>query len=812
MYRYKRLTIRIVLFLLIFLVACGKKNKTDDEEIKVNFDIKGGIPEKIIIDSKDEVDSILNDIIKGESHLYMGNIPLSVINNLKENDKNKLSIYETQIGIWNFLLNPYPNKAPYQVKHENTIEFNPFAIKELRFALNYLIDREFMTKELLQGSGGVNLSPLMEGAPNAWMFEFQANNMGINSKANKDKAIKDITSAMEKAANLPENKNRLVKKNKVWYFDDKVIKINFVINKDYSEDRAKIGTYLISLLEEAGIKSDKISFSTEEINNNIYNKNPEELTWQVLTERSKSKNLEYWQDKNILKNAVSSLGHLPGWGNNSWWNYKNPEIENLAGEFLEGKIENTDIYWQNLLKINELLLKDAIRIHTVYEKGYFVANKEVFSRSLYYTPYEGLTRNALENAYVNKKELKVIGTLPKTLSSWNPFNKNNLDDFSKNIIQMVFDKDIVQKPFGTLKEKRVAVASSQVDPIFKREANNIQITGNILIDKDATFYKESTTAAVKTEFKLNYGYWHHGRKVTKADYIYKENLERNSLNIRANSLVASKWQGDNLIYWYNGFSPKGGLEAIVDLGIPSLELNSYSLPWELMEAIQKLVIEGSTSGKKYSYIKVDDKEEIDLKSPSFIKDLKEKLREFSKLSYIPSSLAGNISGQEAKENYEKTIKFLDTYGHGLIGNGPYILSKLDTKSASGELSAIRDKDYTEEQGKWAKIFRSSRMIIDDIELPKTIRTGEGLSIKIKASEHSYPKNVVRKTLSGGIYALIVNENTNVRVDALNTGEGEFEMMLDSESTKAFRGKYKLVIVATVNGQYYNTQIREIIFE
>ena len=50
MYRYKRLTIRIVLLLLIFLVACGKKNKTDDEEIKVNFDIKGGIPEKIIID------------------------------------------------------------------------------------------------------------------------------------------------------------------------------------------------------------------------------------------------------------------------------------------------------------------------------------------------------------------------------------------------------------------------------------------------------------------------------------------------------------------------------------------------------------------------------------------------------------------------------------------------------------------------------------------------------------------------------------------------------------------------------------------
>jgi hypothetical protein len=104
------------------------------------------------------------------------------------------------------------------------------------------------------------------------------------------------------------------------------------------------------------------------------------------------------------------------------------------------------------------------------------------------------------------------------------------------------------------------------------------------------------------------------------------------------------------------------------------------------------------------------------------------------------------------------------------------------------------------------------MIIEEIELPKTIRTGEGLSIKIKASEHSYPENVIRKTLSGGIYALIVNENTSVRVDALNTGEGEFEMMLDSESTKAFRGKYKLVIVATVNGQYYNTQIREIIFE
>lgn len=810
MYKFQRLTMKIMIFSLIFIVACGKKNKINNEEIKIDYEVKGGVPEKILIYSKNNLEFGIDEILKGQSHIFSQGISLSSLNKIKESDKNKLNIYETKSGIWSFLLNPVPNAAPYQVKNGNIIEFNPFAIRELRFALNLLIDRDFISKELFQGAGGANISSIIEGTPNAWMFEFQANNLGIDSKGNKEKALRDINNAMENASKLPENKNRLMKKNGFWYFDDKIITVKLAMDNTYSENKVKLLEYLLDLLQEAGIKGQKLSAE----DSFVYEKNPSQLSWHIYTEKIKAKDLEYWQDKNILTYNTSLYGNFPGWREDSWWNYKNLEADRLGEKFLQGKIENTDEYWQELMKINEISLKEAIRIYSNYENLYFISNRGAFTRSLYFTPYEGLSRNALENAYVSKNELKVTSFIESKLSSWNPLTKrDDLDNFSKNIIELVFDKDVIQKPFGILKEKRISVVSSQADPNFDKEGDSVKVTGEISIDKDANFYKDYLTAPLKTQFRINYGFWHHGREITKIDYIYKENFEKDFLNIYNRNLIASKWDEDILTYWYSGFSPKGRLESVVDMGIPSLNLNFiYSLPWELVEGIKKLILEGASSGRKYSIIKKEGLNEIDLKSEEFLKDLEEKIKELSNLSYVPNILRNYLTVQEAKESYEKVLNFISSYKHALIGNGPYMLSKFDSEKVYGELIAVRDKAYTEEKGKWAKLFRTSRLVIDEIELPKTVRTGESIKIKIKATEHTYPENIIKKSISGGIYLLFVNEITNLRVDGINTGEGEFEIFLDSESTKSLFGKYKLIAIGTINGQYYYTKISEIVFE
>lgn len=57
-------------------------------------------------------------------------------------------------GFWDMVWNPVHDKDnPYLVTVGDKKYFNPFAIREIRFALEYLINRNYIVQNILQGSG-----------------------------------------------------------------------------------------------------------------------------------------------------------------------------------------------------------------------------------------------------------------------------------------------------------------------------------------------------------------------------------------------------------------------------------------------------------------------------------------------------------------------------------------------------------------------------------------------------------------------------------------------------------------------------------
>jgi len=58
-----------------------------------------------------------------------------------------IQVFESTGGSYSILLNP-----------AETEKFNPFSIKEVRFALNYLVDRKFIVNELMGGYGAEMIS------------------------------------------------------------------------------------------------------------------------------------------------------------------------------------------------------------------------------------------------------------------------------------------------------------------------------------------------------------------------------------------------------------------------------------------------------------------------------------------------------------------------------------------------------------------------------------------------------------------------------------------------------------------------------
>ena len=85
----------------------------------------------------------IEEIKSGNLDTYFFRIPLDLVSDIK-NDIN-INLYDKIGGSFGILLNPSP---PLE---NDTI--NPFEFRDVRFAINYLINRNFISNEVLHGYG-----------------------------------------------------------------------------------------------------------------------------------------------------------------------------------------------------------------------------------------------------------------------------------------------------------------------------------------------------------------------------------------------------------------------------------------------------------------------------------------------------------------------------------------------------------------------------------------------------------------------------------------------------------------------------------
>ena len=86
----------------------------------------------------------------GKIDTYFANIPLEVVSDAQSDPK--LKVYQTTGEFSDLLLNPAPAKT-------STGDLNPFSLRQVRFAMNYLVDRDFVVNEILKGYGTPRIDP-----------------------------------------------------------------------------------------------------------------------------------------------------------------------------------------------------------------------------------------------------------------------------------------------------------------------------------------------------------------------------------------------------------------------------------------------------------------------------------------------------------------------------------------------------------------------------------------------------------------------------------------------------------------------------
>jgi peptide/nickel transport system substrate-binding protein len=251
-----KVPIVLLLFLIGIVLSFTAANAVESNE-------KGAYTDNIRFIQYLDGNTALQEIKNGNLDTYYFKIPLEKVSSIS-NDTS-LKIYEKNAGSFGFLLNPAPSKG------SNVL--NPFQFKEIRFAINYLINREFVVDEILNGYGNVQIDPFGISSPEyeALIPILESYNFKYNPNLAKE-SIDKVLSA-----------NGAIKLEGKWTYKGAPILIKFMIRSD-DLPRKLIGEILANQLDSIGFTVQRNYGDLNKANLIVYGTDPQELSWQIYTE------------------------------------------------------------------------------------------------------------------------------------------------------------------------------------------------------------------------------------------------------------------------------------------------------------------------------------------------------------------------------------------------------------------------------------------------------------------------------------------------------------------------------------------------
>ena len=225
-----------------------------------SFADKGTFVDEITFIQYLDENTALQEVRNGNLDLYYFRVSSDRLEDA--DSRNNLQVFESTGSYYSILTNP-----------TDSGKFNPFSIKDVRFALNYLIDRNLIVNELLGGFG----SPMISN-----YGIFSADYLGVLDVTesfqftyNPALAEQIITEQLEKSG--------AQKIDGTWTFNNEPIEITIFIRSD-DPVRKSIGEILSSELESFGFTVKKDFGDLNKAYVIVYGSDPAEQKWNLYTE------------------------------------------------------------------------------------------------------------------------------------------------------------------------------------------------------------------------------------------------------------------------------------------------------------------------------------------------------------------------------------------------------------------------------------------------------------------------------------------------------------------------------------------------
>lgn len=722
----------------------------------------------------------IKEVQAGSIHTYFWRVPLEIADQLREDPNVKL--HEAPGGTYSLLINPAPM--------EN--EFNPFIIREVRYVINYLIDREYIVNEVLRGYGASIISVYGPYDPDYLVIADELEGLGLKYSPELAKSIIDEAISKVGAERI----------NGKWFFKGMPVKIKFFIRSD-DQKRKVIGEILSLELEKLGFTVEKIYGDLRKAYDIVYGSDPKNGEWHIYTEGwGRSAFIKY---DTVLPAQMYApwFGYMPGFKEPTYWNYENPKLDEITkkiftGDFSSKEERDSFIKEAILLGINE-----SVRIFIASVIEPYIVNKAL--EGVINDFGAGITvRWTLINARISEPDgLLKVGMKQIYQGAWNPIGGFN-DFYSRKVWDCISDPATFTHPH-----------TGEIIPV--RASWNVETSGpkgRLKVPADAIVwdpYKEEwknvgegITATSKVTFDLRYSNWHHGIPMNISDLLYgiyfffewgtNEGVNDPTFDPEYTSRVEST------VKTFKGvkFLDENKVEVYVDYWhfdesfIADYASIWASMPWEIIAAMEKVVLD-----KKFAFSNSASKalnlEWLSLIIKSNAEEIKNALIELKTIKMIPKPLKDFITLEEAIKRYDSSINWINTYAHALISNGPFYLVNYNPEARTITIEAFNDPSYPFERNHWSSFESIKTAEIKMVKVPTKIVIGKEVKIELFIEVGGEPSNEAIVN-----YRIVDPEGKTIIKGSAkpSTPLGNFEIFLNENITSSLKtGSHRLKILA-----------------
>ena len=713
----------------------------------------------------------LHDIQAGNLDTYFFRIPLETVASISKDPNVK--IYEKNAGSFGFLLNPAPSKNP------NIL--NPFQFKEIRFAVNYLINREFVVDEILNGYGSVQIDPFGISSPEyeGLIPVIESYNFKYNPSLAKGIIEKSLIS------------HGATKLDGKWTYNGSPISIKLMIRSD-DLPRKSMGEMLANELEKIGFTVQRDYGDLNKANLVVYGKDPQELSWQVYTEGfGGTSQFVRYNPSTAAQMYSPYFGSMPGRGNPSFWNYQNSTLDKITQSIEFSNFTSEEERNELLRQALTLGIQESVRLFVAQNIDPYAASSSI--KGLINDFGAGIsTSKSLINARSIKNTSSInVGVKEVYQGAWNNVGGCN-DIYCTNILSLVSDSPTSRNPY-----------TGEVIPL-RNEWTNITTMGpekRLAVDNDAVTWNPSdqkwedvgkNTSKSKVTLHLVFSNWQNGQAMNKADlayqlyFPYEWSSKINSTDQTYDPEYAQPAQVALKYLRGTKFLNNSTLVSFVDYWhFDKKEIADFASvwatsPWEVNAAIERLVKNGVFAYSR-TEATVKNIEWLSLIIPSHAQAIKQELEKMKAEGFVPAPLKGMVSVDEALKRYDASIKWITEHNHAIIGNGPYEIKNYNPAGRVISLAAFRDSSYPFPKGYWS-IYESPKLAkFEKVQYPKIVT--RGLPLKISGNVTIGGNYISNATLT---YFIFDKDNHQV---TQGTGKwiddnGNFLIAINGSSTKA----------------------------